>query len=83
MKYKCPCCGYYTFLKRPNGGYEICEVCFWEDDPVQLEDEHCEGGANNISLLQARKNFREFGACDKDVIDHVRKPREDELEGID
>lgn len=29
-KYKCPCCGYYTLDER--GGYDICPVCFWEDD---------------------------------------------------
>jgi hypothetical protein len=27
---QCPCCGYYTLDGR--GGYDICPVCFWEDD---------------------------------------------------
>lgn len=34
MKYKCPCCGYYTFDEKPNGNYDICEVCFWEDNKL-------------------------------------------------
>lgn len=33
-KYKCPCCGYFTFEKKERA-YDICLVCFWEDDPEQ------------------------------------------------
>lgn len=29
-KFACPCCGCLTLDER--GGYDICEVCFWEDD---------------------------------------------------
>lgn len=29
-KYACPCCGCLTLDER--GGYDICPVCFWEDD---------------------------------------------------
>lgn len=83
MKYKCPCCGYYTFDKKPNGNYDICEVCFWEDDPIQLDDPVYEGGANYVSLLQAKHNFIEFGACEREMIPHTRKPKPDEFSGID
>jgi hypothetical protein len=27
---RCPCCGYLTLMER--AGYEICDVCWWEDD---------------------------------------------------
>lgn len=30
MKYKCSCCGFYTFNERPDGSYDICPVCFDE-----------------------------------------------------
>ncbi|MCI8344546.1 MAG: hydrolase [Clostridia bacterium] len=83
MKYKCPCCGFYTFDERPNGNYDICKVCFWEDDPIQSVDERYEGGANRVSLAQARKNYIKFGACNKEMLQYVRKPKEDELNGID
>ncbi len=73
-KYECPCCGYLTLDEQPPGTYEICPVCFWEDDPVQFEDPKYEGGANRISLNQARINFRLFGAIDKESIKYVRKP---------
>ena len=62
VKFPCPCCGYKTFAERPIGTYHICEVCFWEDDPIQLKDPDYEGGANAISLRQGQKNFQEFGA---------------------
>lgn len=63
--------------------YGTCKICFWEDDPVQLNDESFQGGANRVFLLQARKNFLQFGACEKEMITHARKPKEDELKGID
>lgn len=78
MKNKCPCCGFYT-LEQPYGSYDICPVCFWEDDFIQLEDETYEGGANTVSLLQARKNFKKFGACEWEMKKYVRPPRKSEL----
>ena len=39
--------------------YEICDVCEWEDDPVQNEDPNYEGGANTLSLNQARKEWED------------------------
>ena len=58
MKYKCPCCGYYT-LEEPPGNYEICPVCFWEDDPKASSAPNIAFGANHISLKVARMNFRQ------------------------
>ena len=78
MKYKCPCCGFYTVDEKPRGNYDICPVCFWEDDPLQLEDETYEGGANRVSLRLARENFAEFGACEREMIKFVRPPLENE-----
>lgn len=83
MKYKCPCCGFYTLQEKANGTYEICPVCFWEDDPIQLHDEKYEGGANKVSLMQAQKNYQMFGASEKEWIEHVRSPKEDETKGLD
>lgn len=72
MKYKCPCCGYYTFDELPAGTYDICPVCFWEDDGWQLDNPDAEGGANKVSLNRARLNYMEFGACEPDMREHVR-----------
>ncbi len=79
MKYPCPCCGYKTFPKEPNGDFGICHVCFWEDDLTQLENPEYEFGANSVSLKQGQKNFLLFGACEKEMIKNVRPPKENEL----
>ncbi len=83
MKYECPCCGFYTFEHRPDGTYDICKVCFWEDDPTQLGDCNYKEGANGVSLLQAKANFLRFGACEERMIPYVREPKEDEMKGFD
>jgi Cysteine-rich CPCC len=74
-KFVCPCCGYKTFSEEVNGQYEICEVCFWEDDPIQLKNPDYVGGANRVSLRQAQKNFVEFGASEKEMVKNVRAPK--------
>lgn len=76
--FPCPCCGYKTFEEKTNGTYLICPVCFWEDAPVQLNDIDYEGGANRVSLRQGQHNYLEFGACEREMVIHVRKPRADE-----
>ncbi len=80
-KRKCACCGYYT-LTEPAGGFEICPVCFWEDDAVQNSDPEFEGGANKVCLREARKNFEEFGACTESSVPFVREPDAEEISGI-
>ena len=76
--YRCPCCAQLTLCGR--AGYEICPVCFWEDDGQDSHDaDEVRGGPNgSLSLTQARKNFREFGASDLKSLQHVRKPRAEE-----
>ena len=73
MNYKCPCCGFYTLTEEP-GNWDICEVCFWEDDPIQRGDETFSGGANHVSLKQARRNYIKFGACEARLKQYVRSP---------
>ena len=52
-KIVCPCCG-----QAEVEPYEICPVCDWENDPVQLADPTLSGGANRSSLEQARIDFQ-------------------------
>lgn len=73
-RFACPCCGYLTLSEEPPGTYGVCPVCAWEDDAAQSADPGLEGGANAASLTQARANFREFGAAQRESIQHVRKP---------
>ena len=72
-KFYCECCGYNTLNEKPNGTYQICTICYWEDDPIQSAEPDYEGGANRVSLNQAKRNFSEFGACERDMIKNVNK----------
>jgi hypothetical protein len=76
---RCPCCGFRTLDER--GMYDICPICFWEDDGQDDRDaDKVRGGPNrSLSLTDARRNFREFGACDRRSLQFVRKPTPDEL----
>lgn len=55
-KHLCPVCGKYEF--EEEGSYDICEVCGWEDDSLQMSDPEYEGGANEMSLNQARAAWK-------------------------
>ena len=81
MKYQCPCCGNYTFpeTEKPPNSYYICKVCFWEDDYSQFHNPEYGGGANEVSLNQARENYKLFGVSDIKFIRKVRKPLFEEL----
>jgi len=74
MKYTCQCCGYKTLTEGTRDSYEICKVCYWEDDLVQNEDEDYEGGANEVSLRQAQNNFKLFGVSEVIYKNNVVKP---------
>ena len=69
----CPCCGYLVFDELP-GSDEICPICFWEDDVVQLEFALNGGGANKVSLVEGQRNFASFGACEREMVTNVRSP---------
>ncbi len=49
----CPACGFSVFCE-PYGSYELCPVCNWEDDGVQLANPCSAGGANGESLHEAQ-----------------------------
>jgi hypothetical protein len=61
-KFACPCCGYLTLDSR--GDFDICDVCFWEDDGQDDHDaDQVRGGPNGrLSLTQARNDFAEVMA---------------------
>lgn len=80
-RFACPCCGYLTYPKPiddPEMSFGICEVCFWENDNVQLDAPDHEGGANSMSLNQAKTNFLKYGAIDPCKLPFVRSPKPEE-----
>jgi hypothetical protein len=76
---RCPCCGCKTLGGR--GVYEICPVCFWEDDGQ--DDPNADevwGGPNGaLSLTEARANYQAVGASSQRRRQFVRPPRPEEL----
>ena len=61
----CPCCGVRTL--RTGGTYEICGLCHWEDDGQDDwdADRAAFGPNGNLSLTEARRNFRETGSYNR------------------
>jgi len=52
----CVCCGYKTLR---GIGWEICNVCFWEDDGITELNKI--SGPNYMTLFEAKQNFQKFG----------------------
>ncbi len=50
----CACC-----KKALVGFYDICDVCGWQDDPIQNKNPDYDGGANEMSLNQAKQAYKE------------------------
>jgi RNAse (barnase) inhibitor barstar len=67
---QCDCCDYYSI---PLGNdFEICTICFWEQDTFGIEQPDTSSGANHgLTLRQGRRNFKEFNACAKQFIKNV------------
>lgn len=77
MRFPCPCCGHLTLDEGP-GDYELCPVCFWEDDGHQLRYPMSPDGANGVSLTEAQQVYAGSGAMHPDFRGKVRTPRRDE-----
>ncbi len=76
-RFPCICCGYLQFDKPP-GSDEICKICFYQDDFVDIAFPTKPGGPNKVSLIEAQANFTAFGASEWRLKDHTRKPRPDD-----
>lgn len=50
--YPCPCCGYKTLPDR--GAYDLCPVCWWEDEGVEPWEF---SGPNGQTLVEAQQEY--------------------------
>lgn len=57
--FPCPVCGTPMFEKE--GYHEICDVCLWQDDGHWQDDFDNDVTANNMSVNQARENWKKHG----------------------
>ena len=81
--FACPCCGCLT-LDEP-ACWDICPVCFWEDDGQGDHNaDDAKGGPNGtLSLTEARANYRELGVCERRFVGTVRPPSPGELPRVE
>lgn len=76
-RFACACCGHLT-QTEPHGSFEICPVCLWQDDGVQLRDFADVDGPNRVGLVQAQANYASTGASETRFLELVRAPMENE-----
>jgi len=62
----CPCCNFRTISNR--GEYEICSICFWEDDGSEELERY--SPVNHLSLNQAKINFENIGVVSEKFIEY-------------
>ena len=55
IQWPCPVCGHDSF-GEPPGSYVICDICNWEDDPVQIKHPRMRGGANSGSIFDYQRD---------------------------
>ncbi|HEY9293499.1 MAG TPA: CPCC family cysteine-rich protein [Microlunatus sp.] len=77
LQHPCPCCGHRTLPAA--GAYDLCPVCFWEDDPNQLHHPRSADGANGKSLIEAQQAYLRIAAIDEIFSARVRPARDREL----
>ncbi|GAB2888231.1 CPCC family cysteine-rich protein [Nocardioides pacificus] len=77
MAWPCPCCGHRTLPSGP-GDYELCPVCWWEDDGGQLRYPLRNDGANGESLVVAQRRHRRGRGLLLRLKGKTRRPRPDE-----
>ena len=71
--YSCPCCGYKTLPGR--GDYDLCPVCWWEDDGAEPWDSD---GPNGRALIEAQLEYLTERRPYRQRPGKVRAPRKKE-----
>jgi hypothetical protein len=69
--YSCPCCEFKTLSTK--GEYDVCSVCFWEDDGNT--DPNYYSSPNHMTLAKARENFVEFGGVNRSSLQFLQSDR--------
>ncbi|MEW9702677.1 CPCC family cysteine-rich protein [Paenibacillus sp. SI8] len=67
----CPCCQYKTLTSR--GEYEICTVCYWEDDGSVDSTKY--SSANHMPLTEAQENFKQYGTIKEVFLEKIKDDR--------
>ena len=70
---KCPVCGRYEFEEYDD--YDICPVCNWENGGLQYDDHNYAGGANHLSVNEARIEY--FVMNNPETVEQAAKVKEE------
>lgn len=54
-RWQCQCCGEYSLDAEM---FEICDICGWQDDHLQNDKPDYKGGANKMSLNEAKEAYK-------------------------
>ena len=65
-------------FEREPGSHQVCPICHWEDNLVQLRFPNMPGAANAVSLVIGQQNFKAFGATERRFLNDVRAPTTDD-----
>ena len=57
-KERCKCCLLKTIDKGETGFYDVCSNWGLENDPIQNDDPNNKGGANRMSLNEAKETHK-------------------------
>jgi hypothetical protein len=59
---QCDCCDHFSIPS--DSDYEICPVCYWEQDAFGITEPDEQSAANHgLSLREGRASFLVLGAC--------------------
>jgi hypothetical protein len=71
-KYTCFICGFRTLDERCD--WEICPVCFWEDDVLATTEDRASSANRGMMVSTAQANFIRYGAVLPELVSKVRPP---------
>ena len=77
-RWPCACCTCFTLEEAGRSSYQVCPVCFWEDDGHQYHHPDSAAGANRVSLRRAIGNYRAQRASEPGFRNRVRAPTPEE-----
>jgi len=68
--FPCPCCSYRTL--KSHGEYDICPICYWEDDGNDEAGLSVYSIPNHMTLAEAKEKFKKLLDSDaKENNDYV------------
>ena len=78
MSFACRCCGNLTMAEPPPLNRSACPICQWQDEGRSSTTPEVRREASAVSLREAQRNYRRYGAIDESFRGVVRPPQPSE-----